>query len=196
VDARHKAGHDDERPADAWPESPIPDRGAAGYNRRVRAREIAVPQIRHIALATNDPDKTAEFYKQGFGFREIARTKQSDDPKQVAYGVYLSDGTLNLAILKFKNVDQLGRGLDYVGLHHFGIQVADNLKDWIKKLETLGADCFMRRPESLKDVFFETKFRGPDGVVFDVSEHPWGGTEPIKELAAQPARKPKFEAAN
>ncbi|MGH7007026.1 MAG: VOC family protein [Stellaceae bacterium] len=148
-----------------------------------------MPQIRHIALATNDPDKTAEFYKQGFGFREIARTKKSDDPKQVAYGIYLSDGTLNLAILKFKNVDQLGRGLDYVGLHHFGIQVADNLEDWIKKLETLGAECFMRRPESLKDVFFETKFRGPDGVVFDVSEHPRGGTEPIKETAAQPQRR-------
>ena len=173
---------------------PISSAATAGYNRRIRAREDAVPQIRHIALATNDPDKTAAFYKQGFGFREITRTKQSDDPKQVAYGVYLSDGTLNLAILKFKNVDQLGRGLDYVGLHHFGIQVADDLEGWIKKLESHGAECFMRRPESLKDVFFETKFRGPDGVVFDVSEHPWGGTEPIKELAAQPARKPKFEA--
>ncbi|MDE2228647.1 MAG: VOC family protein [Alphaproteobacteria bacterium] len=154
-----------------------------------------MPQIRHIALATNDPDRTAAFYKQAFGFREVARTKESNDPKQVAYGVYLSDGTLNMAILKFKNVDQLGRGLDYVGLHHFGIQVADDLEGWIKKLETLGADCFMRRPESLKDVFFETKFRGPDGVVFDVSEHPWGGTESIKEMAverprAQPVKVP------
>src|SRR5665213_3237915 len=120
-----------------------------------------MPQIRHIALATNDPDKTAAFYKEAFGFKEIARTKNTDDPKQVAHGVYLSDGTLNLAILKFKNVDQLGRGLDYVGLHHFGIEVADHLEEWIKKLETLGADCFMRRPESLKDVFFESKIRGP-----------------------------------
>src|SRR5487761_1761299 len=147
-----------------------------------------MPQIRHIALATNDPEKTAAFYKQAFGFREVARTKPSDDPKQVAYGVYLSDGTLNMAILKFKNYDQLGRGLDYVGLHHFGIQVADSLEDWIKKLESLGADCFMRRPESLKDVFFETKFRGPDGVVSAASEPPGGGPEPIKEMAAAPER--------
>src|SRR5665213_3421878 len=124
-----------------------------------------MPQIRHIPLATNDPDKTAAFYKEAFGFKEIARTKNVDDP---------------------------GRGLDYVGLHHFGIEVADNLEEWIKKLETLGADCFMRRPESLKDVFFESKIRGPDGVVFDVSEHPWAGTEPIKDRAA--ASPPRAKA--
>ena len=53
-----------------------------------------MPQIRHIALATNDPEKTAAFYKEAFGFKEIARTKNSDDPKQVAYGVYLSDGPM------------------------------------------------------------------------------------------------------
>ena len=156
-----------------------------------------MPQIRHIALATNDPEKTAAFYNAAFGFKEVARTKKSDDPKQLAYGVYLSDGTLNLAILKFRNYDQLGRGLDYVGLHHFGIEVADNLESWIKKIESLGAECFMRRPESLKDVFFETKIRGPDGVVFDVSEHPWGGTAPIKEREGSPVRvKPNFVAAD
>lgn len=156
-----------------------------------------MPQIRHIALATNDPEKTAAFYKDAFGFKEVARTKKRDDPQQLAYGVYLSDGTLNLAILKFRNYDQLGRGLDYVGLHHFGIEVADNLESWIKKIELLGAECFMRRPESLKDVFFETKIRGPDGVVFDVSEHPWGGAAPIKEREGSPVRvKPNFVAAD
>ncbi|HUE19983.1 MAG TPA: VOC family protein, partial [Stellaceae bacterium] len=99
-----------------------------------------MPQIRHIALATNDPQKTAAFYKEAFGFRQIAETKLSNDPNQLAYGVYLTDGTLNIAVLKFKNVDQLGRGLDYVGLHHFGIEVADDLDGWIKKVESHGAD--------------------------------------------------------
>ena len=156
-----------------------------------------MPQIRHIALATNDPQKTAAFYKEAFGFRQIAETKLSNDPNQLAYGVYLTDGTLNIAVRKFKNVDQLGRGLDYVGLHHFGIEVADDLDGWIKKVESHGADCFMRRPESLKDVFFETKVRGPDGVVFDVSEHPWAGTAPIADKKATPAQaRAKADAAD
>jgi hypothetical protein len=42
----------------------------------------------------------------------------------LADGVFLSDGTLNMAILKFKT-DQLGKGLDYRGIHHFGMLVED-----------------------------------------------------------------------
>ena len=92
-------------------------------------------------------------------------------------GHLFSDGTLNLAVLKFKNVDQLGKGLDYVGIHHFGVLI-DDLDGYIKKLEEMGAPCFMRPDPSMGGVFFETKFRGPDGVVFDCSEHPWVGAAP------------------
>ena len=134
-------------------------------------------KIRHIALATNDPVKTAEFYKQAFDFKEVGRTGSADDPNGIAWGIYLSDGTLNLAVLKFKNVDQLGRGLDYVGIHHFGVLI-DDLPAYIEKLEAMGAPCFMKPDASMADVFFETKFRGPDGVVFDCSEHPWAGAAP------------------
>jgi len=136
-----------------------------------------MPKLRHIALATNDPVKTAEFYKQAFGFKEVGRTGRPNDPKSIAWGFYLSDGTLNLAVLKFQNVDQLGKGLDYVGIHHFGVLV-DDLDECMKKLETLGAPCFMKQDPNAKSSFFETKFRGPDGVVFDVSEHPWVGAAP------------------
>jgi len=136
-----------------------------------------MPKIRHIALATNDPDKTAEFYKQAFEFKEVGRAGDRNSPKGIAWGYYLSDGTINLAILKFKNVDQLGKGLDYVGVHHFGILV-DDLDDYAKKLESLGAPCFMKQDPSQANSFYETKFRGPDGTVFDISEHPWVGAAP------------------
>jgi catechol 2,3-dioxygenase-like lactoylglutathione lyase family enzyme len=145
-------------------------------------------KIRHIALATNDPIKTAEFYKQAFDFKEVGRTGNPDDPGGIAWGIYLSDGTLNLAVLKFKNVDQLGKGLDYVGIHHFGVLI-DDLDSYIKKLEAMGAPCFMRPDPSMGGVFFETKFRGPDGVVFDCSEHPWVGAAP--EHAAEVSQKDK-----
>jgi catechol 2,3-dioxygenase-like lactoylglutathione lyase family enzyme len=150
-----------------------------------------MPKIRHIALATNDPVKTAEFYKRAFGFKEVGRAGSADNPKAIAWGFYLSDGTLNLAILKFQNVDQLGRGLDYVGVHHFGILV-DDVEEYQAKLEAMGSECFMKPDPNTPGSYYETKFRGPDGVVFDLSEHPWVGAAPagVAEVTL-PERKVK-----
>ena|SRR5579871_658699 len=139
-----------------------------------------MPKIRHIALASDDPVKTAEFYKRVFEFEEVGRIGRPDDPDAIAWGVYLSDGLLNLAVLKFQNIDQIGRGLDYVGLHHFGVLV-DDVADYRRKLEAAGAPCILEQPPASADGApnYETKFRGPDGVVFDVSEHPWIGAAPL-----------------
>src|SRR5262245_59402195 len=95
-------------------------------------RMATMPKLRHIAIATNDPKATAEFYKKAFGFEQIGETS----PKSpLATGYFLSDGTLNLAILKFKT-DQIGKGMDFTGVHHFGILVDDTDK-YIKQLESL-----------------------------------------------------------
>jgi catechol 2,3-dioxygenase-like lactoylglutathione lyase family enzyme len=134
-----------------------------------------MPKIRHIALATDDPEATAAFYQRMFEFREVGRVGRPDNPKGIAWGIYLTDGTLNLAVLKFQNIDQIGRGLDYVGIHHFGVLV-DDAGEYRTRLEAAGAPCIMEAPPGAA---FETKFRGPDGVVFDVSEHPWVGAEPL-----------------
>jgi len=131
-----------------------------------------MPKIRHIALASDDPEATAAFYRRVFEFEEVGRVGRPDDPEAIAWGVYLSDGTLNLAVLKFQNVDQLGRGLDFVGLHHFGVLV-DDVAASRRRLETEGSRCVLEAPPGAA---FETKFLGPDGVVFDISEHPWPGT--------------------
>ena len=81
-----------------------------------------MPKLRHIALAAEDPFAAAEFYKQAFDFTEVSRIEKSDDPKK-SYGVFLSDGTLSLAVLHF-GWDQ-GPGLDFRGIHHFGVLVED-----------------------------------------------------------------------
>ena len=88
-------------------------------------------KLRHIAIAAKDPDAMAEFYKKAFDFKEV---RKSDGP--LAYGYHLSDGTIDLAILRFKT-DQIGKGLDYTGLHHFGILVED-VEEVAQKLEGLG----------------------------------------------------------
>jgi catechol 2,3-dioxygenase-like lactoylglutathione lyase family enzyme len=128
-------------------------------------------KLRHIAIETRDPDKTAEFYKRAFGMEEVGRT---DSP--IAKGVYLSDGVINMAILDFHD-DQLGMGTTktHVGLHHFGF-VVDDLEESTRILEEdLGSECLLARP-SVKTTFFEVKHRGPEGVVVDTTEHPWAGT--------------------
>lgn len=55
-------------------------------------------KIRHIAMATQDPGRIANFFKQALGLQQIG-VANSD----LATGYFLTDGYINLAILKFKN---------------------------------------------------------------------------------------------
>ncbi|HET8835939.1 MAG TPA: VOC family protein, partial [Gemmatimonadales bacterium] len=93
-------------------------------------------KIKHIALSTQDVDRTAAFYVNVFGMKEIARI---DSPN--ARGYYLSDGDLNLAILNFKNDAAAGaeRGKAWSGLHHIGFQV-ESLEAITEKLAAAGSE--------------------------------------------------------
>jgi catechol 2,3-dioxygenase-like lactoylglutathione lyase family enzyme len=137
-------------------------------------------KLRHIAISAKDPDAMADFYVKAFGFKIV----RSDDGA-LARGHHLSDGTIDLAILNFKT-DQLGKGMDYYGLHHFGILV-ENVDEASKAVETLGGRHYLENPEQGKEGAFEVKMYGPEGVLFDVAEHPWTGAEAlpmaIKEAA-------------
>ena len=54
-------------------------------------------RIKHIALHTENPSKTADFYKQTFGLDELRR-----EPKDTGdEGVWLTDCYIWFAILKF-----------------------------------------------------------------------------------------------
>src|SRR5437868_4963586 len=97
-------------------------RARIGQFARQRGRglkEKLMPKLRHIAISTKDPESVAEFYKNVFEMKEVGRTNT-----ELAQGIYLSDGTINMAVLNFKT-DQLNRGMDYVGLHHIGFVVED-----------------------------------------------------------------------
>ena len=129
-------------------------------------------KLRHIAIAAKDPDAMADFYVKAFDFKIV---RSNDGP--LAYGHHLSDGTIDLAILRFKT-DQLGRGMDYTGLHHFGILVED-VDDAAKVAEALGGKHYMDQSDPARTGGFEVKMYGPEGVLFDIAEHPWTGTEPL-----------------
>lgn len=143
-------------------------------------------RIRHIAIASHDPAKSADFYKKAFGWTEINRRPRDDDPSQ-AHAVTLSDGHISVAIIDFK-VDQIGKGLDYDGLHHIGV-VIDDVDAWQERLEEMGSPCVAGKDEIPPGAHFEIKFRAPDDVVYDISDRPWPGAAPMTDGEYDDARK-------
>ena len=95
----------------------------------------------------------------------------------IGSAVYLSDGVVNLALLKFSG--DAGAGVDnateFVGSNHFGLQV-DDLEETGRRIEAAGGRFFFDIGDERKGNF-ERKFKDPDGVVFDISRHGWLGTD-------------------
>jgi catechol 2,3-dioxygenase-like lactoylglutathione lyase family enzyme len=142
-----------------------------------------MPRIKHIALSTQDPEKTAKFYVDVFGLKQIGRV---DHP--AVSGFFLSDGELNLAVLKFKNDAVAGaeRGKDFSGIHHIGFQV-DSLEAIAERLAAAGSERRDDVNEALgvghgekRYANVEVKYSGPDGVMLDVSETGWVGTSTFR----------------
>ena len=79
-------------------------------------------KLRHIAVAVPDPHKAARFYSEVFGLTIVEPTHSP-----IADGVYLSDGTICLALLNYKTDEAAGleRGKDWIGTHHFGFWCDD-----------------------------------------------------------------------
>ena len=155
-------------------------------------------QIKHIAIATQDADGTARFYVEVLGLKEIAKI---DSPN--ASGYYLSDGNINLAILNFKNDQVAGSeyGQGYSGIHHIGFEV-ESLEQVAKKLEAAGSEPREDINAALsigmggpRHANVEVKYRGPDGVIIDVSETGWVGTheaeQRLLDIAAGASSEPR-----
>ena len=138
-----------------------------------------MPRLRHIALVVKDLEKAAQFYKSVFGF-----TQAGQETLEFASAIYLTDGTINLALLKYRG--SRGHGLEdptkFVGIHHFGIQVED-MREAQKKIEEAGGTFFFDRDDMEKENF-ERKFKDPDGIIFDVSVKGWVGTATPKKVPA------------
>jgi len=138
-----------------------------------------MPKIKHIALSTQDPEKTAKFYVDVFGMKQIGRV---DHP--AVSGFFLTDGDLNLAVLNFKNdaVAGVERGTGWSGIHHIGFQV-ESLEAIAERLAAAGSEPRHDINEALGVGYgreahgnVEVKYIGPDGVTVDVSETGWVGT--------------------
>jgi lactoylglutathione lyase len=129
-------------------------------------------QLRHLAMSVPDPWKTAEFYRYAFGFKVIGETDS-----RLAEGVYITDGVLNIALLKYKADEAAqGKGKDFVGLHHIGIWV-DDVMETRERVEKAGGQWLMGDPDPAHGSFYEVKFTDPNGVIFDLTHNGWGGAQ-------------------
>ena len=137
-----------------------------------------MPQIKHIAIATQDAEKTAKFYTEVFGLREIAKLDSEN-----AKGYFLSDGNINMAILDFQNDAVAGeRGKDWSGIHHIGFEV-ESLEEIEQRLLQANSMPMDEVNQALhagmagpRHVNVETKYEGPNGEMIDVSQTGWVGT--------------------
>ncbi|HXR87244.1 MAG TPA: VOC family protein [Stellaceae bacterium] len=126
-------------------------------------------KLRHIAITVSDLKKEAAFFESVFGFK---KHHEND------VAVSLSDGVVNVTLLKFKTDADAGdeRGKDFVGIHHIGF-VVDDPKEWAgmdQKIKDNGGQFHF---EGRAGMAVEIKYRDPHGIVFDISEpdHAWTG---------------------
>ncbi len=128
-------------------------------------------KIKHIAIRTVNVEKTSTFYKEVFGLHQVGLGQN---------GVYLSDGHLNLAILKsHQEGEEDPSGL---GIEHLGFQVED-VDETLAKLRQLGGKS-MSDPVKVSPTdpsnpqsYYEIKCLGPDEQIIDVSTSGWVGTD-------------------
>ncbi len=124
-------------------------------------------KLRHIAIAVNDPDKAAKFFEQAFGMTRAGNAMR---------GVYLTDGVMNIALLNFAKepVPGFEDHKGYEGIIHFGMWV-DDVDEADRKIKDAGGSYMTGRFEKDPNVFYEVKYKTPEGVVFDVTANGWMG---------------------
>jgi catechol 2,3-dioxygenase-like lactoylglutathione lyase family enzyme len=127
-------------------------------------------KLRHVAFSVPDPHKSAKFYCDAFGMQVVGEANSA-----TATGVYLSDGTVSLALLKYRSDAAAGeRGKDYVGVHHVGF-LCDDLAAQSRAVERSGARIFQDVSAAKTTEDYEKKYRDPDGIIFDITHSGWRG---------------------
>ncbi len=124
-------------------------------------------KIRHIAIRCEDTEKTAQWLQDALELQVVQRRGSG--------AVDLSDGDLNITLLPLG----LGAGDRQItpGFEHIGVTVAD---DDAARQRLLSAGAVELNPVNLGDVYYEAKFRSPEGLVIDVGH--WAGTSPVPSV--------------
>ena len=123
-------------------------------------------RLRHIAIIVPDPEPAAQFFERAFDMKRVGSGRR---------GIYMSDGTMNVALLQKETPDEP------IGLYHFGMWV-DDLDAAEKKVFDAGGTYLAGRPTSANS-YYEAKYKDPLGIVFDLTHTGWIGA--TKEVVAK-----------
>jgi len=124
-------------------------------------------KLRHIAISVGDPESAAQFFEKAFGMRRAGSAMR---------GVYLTDGVVNVAFLNFGDEPIAGfeDQKNVCGLIHFGMWV-DSVEQVDKSITAAGGSYVTGRKETNPNVYYEVKYKTPEGIVFDLTESGWKG---------------------
>ena len=132
-----------------------------------------MPQIRHLAIVSLNPEKLAKFYEEVFEM-ELLNSGNG------AY--YMSDGHITLALLPNKAEGKPS------GLNHFGFQIED-ADEIARRLEEHGMAQPAERPADRP--YAETRATDPDGNNYDLSVHGYQKSETKFDRLAKQAEPEK-----
>ena len=135
-------------------------------------------KLRHIAINCDDLETSAKFYTQAFELEEVGR---AGDISSMG-AIYLSDGTINVALIKISDPDYPNAKPD--GLNHIGFVVED-LDATVTKAKEFGARTTMAGDQVVPGQLWEFKMETPEGVgldLYDVHGRGWPGISGLEEL--------------
>jgi lactoylglutathione lyase len=133
-------------------------------------------KLRHIAISVRDPERAAKFFETAFGMTRAGNAQR---------GVYMTDGVMNVALLNFGDEPIAGfeDETGVCGLIHFGMWV-DSVDEADKAIKAAGGSYLTGRKETNPNVYYEVKYKTPEGIVFDVTESGWKGA--VKDVTPTP----------
>jgi catechol 2,3-dioxygenase-like lactoylglutathione lyase family enzyme len=128
-------------------------------------------KIRHIAIRSEDVEQTVRFFTEVFGLELVQRRQHGP--------VDLSDGDVNITVLPL-NIGAAGDARP--GFDHIGFSVENDVEARERLLANGASEL---NPIRLGDVYYESKFKSPQGLVIDVGH--WAGASPVQHPTASGA---------
>ena len=116
-------------------------------------------RIVHLALKVEDLERTTEFYRKVFGFKEMNTERVRDHTSR-----HLSDGVIDVALIKYdagtRSAESKAAG-EGPCIHHFAVEV-DSIAKATKQVKAYGC-------EIISDPgVIPVKFRAPGGTVCEL----------------------------
>ncbi len=125
-----------------------------------------LPLVKHVGIQTEDPEKLAHFYQVLYGMKEVGRREKSGTK-----AIYLSDGTLNLGLVKNSSVPK--PGIQVLG---FQIKSLKEIEERLKQSSEFlyPGEVTIEIEKRNVDSPYKTHFlKDPDGNYIEISEEGW-----------------------